>query len=639
MSSSSLISRLAGAVFPAHIPFLSSWPLYITIPALLILSPFLLAFAVALSFGTQITWRVIERHVLGTDFYSYLKSPKHTTPWWPLVGNIDHIIKSPPADGHLDFIQEVGSPVFTYRVFSYATRLCITDPVAVAYMLSSANSYDYPKPKAIRRFLTSLLGAGLVSAEGESHRRARRVLQPAFNLSAIRNLTPLFFRHANTLSTKLSSKVDKTEGPADNAFLPGQSDLAAQKSQKGKPVLDVLTWLGLTTMDVIGDAGFGHNFNALKNIEDDGLSKDALARAFSTLTSVTTDPGYFQILVFFLSRYPGFGWLEKIPTTRKNQIAGTYRLLETTSLQIIEKKRSDVMREMEVAHVSANGKPATATKEFFEDLQSSGAPKDLMHLMLRANLATDLPETVKLHDSELVGQIATLLLAGQETTSTQLTWCLWMLAQPKHQHIQVKLRQELRDLFDGRDELSYEELHSSRLLDNVTMEIMRLVSAVPSTMRVASKDDVIPLSKSYPTRDGKSSFNSLPIKKGSEIFIMIQLLNRANHIWGDTADEFEPNRWNELPEAVTGLASHKGVTGGAPANGLWTFISGPRGCIGKAFAITEFKALLAVLIRDLQFDVVEGWEVERKQGVVLRPRVKGQEKLGMQMPLYISRAP
>ncbi|KAE8231785.1 hypothetical protein CF326_g3188 [Tilletia indica] len=635
----SLISRLGDAILPAHIPFLSSWPLFITIPVLFILSPFLIVLAVGISFAVQISWRVIERHVLHIDFYNYLKTPKHTTPWWPVVGNIDHIIKSPPADGHLDFMQEVGSPVFIYRTFAYGTRLCITDPVAVAYMLSSAHSYEYPKDEGTRKFLSALLGEGLIAAEGEAHRRARRVLQPAFNLSSVRSLTPLFFRHANALSAKLASKIDITEGPSDKSFLPGQSDLAAAKSEKGRPVIDIMNWLGLVTMDVIGDAGFGHQFNALQNIEDDGLSKDVIARAFTTLTSVTTDPGYFQILVFFLSRYPGFRWVEKIPNERRRTIRKTYELLEATSRKIVEKKRSDVLREIELSNAVSNGKATTATKEFFEDLQSSGAPKDLMHLMLRANLAADLPENVKLHDHELLGQITTLILAGQETTSTQLTWCLWMLAQPKHQHIQTKLRQEVRELFAGRDELSYEDIQSSKLLLNVTLEIMRLVSAVPSTMRKASKDDVIPLSKSYPTRDGKSTFNRLPIKKGTELFILIQLLNRARHIWGDTADEFDPDRWDNLPETVRGLGAQTGVAGGVPANGLWTFIAGPRGCIGKAFAITEFHSLLAVLIRDLQFDVVEGWEIERKQGIVLRPRVKGQEKLGMQMPLYVSRAP
>jgi len=193
-------------------------------------------------------------------------------------------------------------------------------------------------------------------------------------------------------------------------------------------------------------------------------------------------------------------------------------------------------------------------------------------------------------------------------------------------------------MFAGREEVSYEELQSCRLLEKVTLEIMRLISPVPSTTRTAIKDDAIPLSQSYPTRDGKRTFNKLPIKRGQEIFIFVQCLNRAPHLWGDDADDFNPERWDDLPPAVRELGAQVGVAGGAPANGIFTFLAGPRGCIGKSFAVTEFKCILAALVRDLVFEVVEGWEVERKQGIVVRPRIKGQESLGMQMPLYVSRA-
>ncbi|KAK0550692.1 hypothetical protein OC846_003304 [Tilletia horrida] len=609
-------------------------------PLLVILLPLSIALGLLVYFGSLIVRRVVERHVFGTDFYRFLPYPKLTSPWWPIVGNIDHIVKSPPADGHLDFMQEVGQPVFAYRFINYDARLVIADPVAVAYILSSAHSYDYVKPEQTRRFLANLLGEGLLTAEGDDHRRARRVLQPAFNLANIRNLTPIFFRFANMLSAKLAAKVDATEGPAPKSFLPGQSDLAAQHSQKQRPVIDVMYWLGLTTMDVIGVAGFGHEFHALERIEEDGLKKDVIANAFTTLMGASTDPGIFQFLLFVLSRYPAFQWVDKIPTRRQKVMKSTYKLLEKTSMEIINKKKADVLEEIRLAKGSTNGDAKTgATKEFFEELTDAGAPKDLIHLMLRANLADDLPDNLKLHDHELLGQITTLILAGQETTSTQLTWVLWTLAQPKNHKLQERLRREVRELFAGRDELRYDELQNANLLNKVTLEIMRLLAAVPSTTRVARTDGVVPLSKAYPRADGKGTFDRLPIKKGKEVFIFIQMMNRSPHIWGEDADEFNPDRWDDPPQAIKDLSSEVGAAGGAPSNGLWTFISGPRGCIGKAFAIAEFKAILAVLLRDLQFATVEGWEVERKQGIVLRPRIKDQKELGMQMPLYISRAP
>ncbi len=44
-------------------------------------------------------------------------------------------------------------------------------------------------------------------------------------------------------------------------------------------------------------------------------------------------------------------------------------------------------------------------------------------------------------DEELLGQITTFMLAGQETSSTALNWGLYMLS--LHADVQSKLREEL----------------------------------------------------------------------------------------------------------------------------------------------------------------------------------------------------
>ncbi len=98
--------------------------------------------------------------------------------------------------------------------------------------------------------------------------------------------------------------------------------------------------------------------------------------------------------------------------------------------------------------------------------------------------------------------------------------------------------------------------------------------------------------------------------------------------WGPTALQFEPGRWFDVPKAAkeSGFPLH-----------LASFIAGPRGCIGNRFSIAEAKAILVSLISNFRFETVPGWEIEAKQGVVMRSRIVGQESLGMQMPLAISR--
>lgn len=202
-----------------------------------------------------------------------------------------------------------------------------------------------------------------------------------------------------------------------------------------------------------------------------------------------------------------------------------------------------------------------------------------------------------------------------------------MISEPQHKHIQEKLRAEIEDTLAGRDEIDYDTLMAMPYMDNVTKEILRVMSPVTSTVRHASKDDVIPLSKEYKTRDGKSTFNSVVVKKGQELIIPVQVINRLEDIWGPTADQFDPDRWDNVPQSAknTGMPSQ-----------ILTFLEGPRGCIGNRFAVAEFKAIISALLRNLQFEAV-GWEVEPKQGIVVRPRIVGQEELGMQMPIRVSR--
>jgi len=90
-----------------------------------------------------------------------------------------------------------------------------------------------------------------------------------------------------------------------------------------------------------------------------------------------------------------------------------------------------------------------------------------------------------------------------------------------------------------------------------------------------------------------------------------------------------------------------------------TFLGGPRACIGYQFTLIEsvrrlhpprtssvkvlttftprMKCLLSVLIRKFEFELTLPVEdiVWRNQAVVRRPFVKGAEKDGPKLPLYV----
>ena len=85
------------------------------------------------------------------------------------------------------------------------------------------------------------------------------------------------------------------------------------------------------------------------------------------------------------------------------------------------------------------------------------------------------------------------------SSSTATTWALFALTQEPA--IQEKLREELL-AFPG-DKPTMDELNALPYLDAVVREVLRLHSPVQSTLRVATKDDIIPLAEKIKNRNGE----------------------------------------------------------------------------------------------------------------------------------------
>jgi cytochrome P450 len=133
---------------------------------------------------------------------------------------------------------------------------------------------------------------------------------------------------------------------------------------------------------------------------------------------------------------------------------------------------------------------------------------------MRANVAPDLRPDQRLTDPEVIAQITTFMLAGNETSSTALTWLLFRLAQ--NPDVQKRLRDECLSIDDPRPPLATVE--ALPYLDKCLHEILRFDGPVPGTIRQAMVDAVIPLSKPIKGVDG-TLLETVHVPKGQEIFI------------------------------------------------------------------------------------------------------------------------
>jgi len=85
--------------------------------------------------------------------------------------------------------------------------------------------------------------------------------------------------------------------------------------------------------------------------------------------------------------------------------------------------------------------------------------------------------------------------------------------------------------------------------------------------------------------------NNTLIPKGTTVMLLPGVIQHNPRIWGEDADEFNPDRW----EAKT-----------ADAHAFAAFFQGPRQCIGRVFAMIEFKVTLIEVVSKFIFEPVEG---------------------------------
>ncbi|KAF8148841.1 cytochrome P450 [Crassisporium funariophilum] len=447
-----------------------------------------------------------------------------------------------------------------------SSRVVICDPKANAHFYSK-ETFGYIQTKLSRVFIENLFGRGLLWAEGESHRRQRKALSPAFSNAAIRKLTPIFYDSAYKLKGIWDTALDANFGDS---------------------IFDVQIWMNHISLDSVGIAGFGHDFHAL-----DG--KDSpVVEVFNSFSSGNTS--VLSHFVFLMG--PVLPMLMNLPTKRNRM----FKRLRTTMGGIADE-------------LLARNRGEKAGKPSLED-------KSIIGLLVKAESATS---SLGMSQEETLAQNV-LLLAGYETTSISLTWALIELSRKPEK--QEKLREELSG-FVGTDP-TFDQLSTTLpYLDSVVQEVLRLHPPVTETTRIAAEDDVMPFSVPITTSTGKS-ISSLVISKGTIVTSPIRFMNRSEEFWGPNAKEFEPERWLDdgTYSGAKEIQGHRHIL---------TFSDGPRTCLGKSFALAEFKSVLSVLIRNFIFEFPEGpnTKIGKHRSILPRPKVAGE--VGAKVPLRVRR--
>ncbi|KAI4354915.1 hypothetical protein L6164_003740 [Bauhinia variegata] len=194
-------------------------------------------------------------------------------------------------------------------------------------------------------------------------------------------------------------------------------------------------------------------------------------------------------------------------------------------------------------------------------------------------------------DQYLRDIILNFIIAGKDTSANTLSWFFYMLC--KYPLVQEKIAQEIKEVTCTQEsELSIDQFVASitdatiermHYLHAALTETLRLYPAVPVNGRTADAPDILP--------DGYK------LNKGDGVYYLAYAMGRMPYIWGNDAEEFQPERW--LKDGIfQPESSFKFIA----------FHAGPRICLGKDFAYRQMKIVSTTLLRFFRFKLANETE-------------------------------
>ncbi len=189
-------------------------------------------------------------------------------------------------------------------------------------------------------------------------------------------------------------------------------------------------------------------------------------------------------------------------------------------------------------------------------------------------------------DKQIRDEVITIFSAGHETTSNLLTWTIYLLA--KHPTVLSTLRREIDQTFNGKP-LEFDDLAKLGYTKAVLNESLRFRPPVGVMMRKIQRDTEV---------DGYR------LKAGGLAIFNIYNVHHHPDLWPEP-ERFDPDRF---------LSSENRRFSFMP------FGAGERICIGNHFAMLESQLLLAMIIQEFDFELINSAEAEIEMVVSLRPK-------------------
>ncbi|EKM55699.1 uncharacterized protein PHACADRAFT_256510 [Phanerochaete carnosa HHB-10118-sp] len=402
--------------------------------------------------------------------------------------------------------------------------------------------------------------------------RKRKYTAHAMSVKGIMQFEPNVREHQQMLVKRLDTLCTVGAQGVDGVL--GSCPWAARD---GWVWFDCMPWFNFETFDIIGDLAFGASFGMLEAGKDTAPVPVYTDQAMKSYGQKDTDLEWstapaVQILN---EAIPWFFFLGCLPPQARRLVSTLQSFNAGGSRNLIGK--------IAVAAVSKR-------------LTSEVTRRDFLSHLVAAHDDQGRP----LSQQELTSEAISLIVAGSDTTSTSIAAITYHVA--RTQDVQAKLQEELDDALGVPDASSnadnvvapFDLVKNLAYLQDVINEGLRLHSTIGVGLPREVPEEGL-------TVAGKA------LLPGTHVSCPLYTLHRLKSIWGDDADEFNPDRWARGDRK-------------AMLKYFAPFSTGPRACVGRNLATMEMTICIATIFHRYRVVLASpDQQLECHEGLVRKP--------------------
>ncbi|PAV18979.1 cytochrome P450 [Pyrrhoderma noxium] len=397
-----------------------------------------------------------------------------------------------------------------------------------------------------------IMGANVVTSNGEIWKRHRRITAPVFNHNTYQNVWDT--------TAYVYAEMIKEDGWLNSG---------------GAKEVNINENTHKLALFLVSTVGFGIPMSwSTPPLDENG------ERSIQSIV--------FDISANILLRGSLPSWAYKLGIKKLNDIDAAYNAFEKYLIELI------AQREIELKKV--------LDSEGHNSSIISNNIKDILGRLVNSRLAEG---KLSLTDEEIMGNCFIFAFAGHETTANTIAAMLAELAiNPDKQEW---LYTQIINVIGGRAP-TFDDYDDLDCVLACFCEALRLYPAGYLMLRDSEKDDILSLSSS----DNSVGKEDFLIKKGDRVVLdLVGMLNDPETY--PNPRSFSPERWlskesSEKKTSITKDLDAGEVSGNSSINTLNGFIGfsiGPRTCVGHKFAKVEAVAFLTHLIREWMIEPVK----------------------------------